>query len=50
MLEYRSQAWSGQEMQGDYPYYGATSVMDYVDSFIFSGLHLLLAEDGSSAE
>lgn len=35
------------EMQGDYPYYGATSVMDYVDSFIFSGLHLLLAEDGS---
>ena len=34
-------------MEEKYPYYGATSVMDYVDEFIFSGLHLLLAEDGS---
>lgn len=32
---------------GPYPYYGATGVMDYVDDFLFEGLHLLVAEDGS---
>lgn len=35
------------ERQGGYPYYGATSVMDHVDDYLFSGLHLLVAEDGS---
>ncbi|WP_181146523.1 restriction endonuclease subunit S [Burkholderia multivorans] len=30
-----------------FPYYGATGVMDYVDDFLFEGLHLLVAEDGS---
>ena len=33
--------------QGEYPYYGATSIMDYVDSYIFDGRYLLLGEDGS---
>ncbi|MDD9819881.1 MAG: restriction endonuclease subunit S [Nitrospira sp.] len=32
---------------GAYPYHGATGVMDYVDGYLFEGLHLLLAEDGS---
>ena len=32
---------------GPYPYYGAASVMDYIDDFIFSGVHLLIGEDGS---
>ena len=32
---------------GSYPYYGATGIMDYVDDFLFEGLHLLVAEDGS---
>lgn len=32
---------------GPYPYYGATGIMDYVDDFLFEGLHLLIAEDGS---
>ena len=32
---------------GPYPYYGATGVMDYVDDYLFEGLHLLVAEDGS---
>ena len=32
---------------GPYPYYGATSVMDYVDDFLFEGVHLLVGEDGS---
>ncbi len=30
-----------------YPYYGATSIMDYVDSYIFDGTYLLMGEDGS---
>lgn len=33
--------------QGSYPYYGAASVMDHVDDYLFEGLHLLIAEDGS---
>ncbi|KYC67125.1 restriction endonuclease subunit S [Heyndrickxia coagulans] len=30
-----------------YPYYGAASLMDYVDDFIFNGLYILLGEDGT---
>ena len=30
-----------------YPYYGATSVMDYVDRYLFDGIYLLLGEDGT---
>ena len=30
-----------------YPYYGAASLMDYVDDFIFNGKYLLLGEDGT---
>ena len=30
-----------------YPYYGATSIMDFVDSYIFDGTYLLMGEDGS---
>ena len=33
-----------------YPYYGATSIMDYVDNYIFEGKYLLLAEDGSVSD
>src|SRR5262249_39812035 len=33
---------------GPYPYYGASGVGDSVDSFIFEGLHLLIAEDGEN--
>ena len=35
------------EMKGKYPYYGATSIMDYIDDYIFDGEYILLAEDGS---
>lgn len=41
---------SGRErlmMQGSYPYYGAAKVFDHIDRFIFEGLYLLVAEDGS---
>lgn len=30
-----------------YPYYGATSIVDYVDKYLFDGIYLLLGEDGS---
>lgn len=30
-----------------YPYYGATSMMDYVDRYLFDGIYLLLGEDGT---
>jgi type I restriction enzyme S subunit len=30
-----------------YPYYGATSIMDYVDRYLFDGIYLLLSEDGT---
>lgn len=30
-----------------YPYYGATSMMDYVDHYLFDGIYLLLGEDGT---
>ncbi|WP_419627688.1 restriction endonuclease subunit S, partial [Thiolapillus sp.] len=33
--------------QGKYPYYGATSIMDYVDDYIFDGVYVLIGEDGS---
>lgn len=34
-------------MKKIYPYYGATSLMDYVDNYIFDGIYLLLGEDGT---
>ena len=34
-------------MKKVYPYYGATSVMDFVDNYIFDGKYLLLGEDGT---
>lgn len=30
-----------------YPYYGAASLMDYVDNYLFDGIYLLLGEDGT---
>lgn len=33
--------------KGIYPYYGAASLMGFVDNYIFEGLHILLGEDGS---
>ena len=33
---------------GEYPYYGASGVIDSVDDFIFDGDYLLVAEDGAN--
>ena len=35
------------KMKKIYPYYGATSVMDFVEEYIFDGKYLLLGEDGT---
>ena len=41
---------SGQreKRQGQYRYYGAQGVIDYVDDYIFDGKYLLIAEDGEN--
>ena len=33
--------------KGPYPYYGATSVMDHVDDYLFDDVRVLLGEDGT---
>ena len=34
--------------QGEYRYYGAQGVIDYIDDYIFDGKYLLIAEDGEN--
>lgn len=34
--------------QGQYPYYGASGIIDYVDEYIFDETALLVAEDGAN--
>jgi type I restriction enzyme S subunit len=34
-------------MEKIYPYYGAASLMDYVDNYLFDGIYLLFGEDGT---
>ncbi len=36
-----------EERKGIYPYYGAASIMDHVNDYLFDGIYLLLGEDGS---
>ncbi len=41
---------SGQQrekMKGNYRYYGAAGILDYVNSYLFDGTYLLLGEDGT---
>jgi restriction endonuclease S subunit len=38
----------GQRKPGNYPYYGASGIVDYVDDFIFDGDFLLFSEDGAN--
>ncbi|GIW67002.1 MAG: hypothetical protein KatS3mg095_0900 [Candidatus Parcubacteria bacterium] len=35
------------KMKGCYPYYGAAEIVDYINDYIFDGLYLLIAEDGT---
>ena len=34
--------------KGKFPYYGASGIADYIDSFIFDGDYILLSEDGDN--
>jgi type I restriction enzyme S subunit len=36
-----------EKQPGSIPYYGATSVMDYINEWIFDDIYLLIGEDGS---
>ena len=39
-----------EEMEKIYPYYGAATLMDYVESYLFDDIYLLLGEDGTVIE
>ena len=34
-------------IKGEFPYYGAASIMDYINKYIFDGVYLLMGEDGT---
>ena len=36
-----------KRVAGEYPYYGANGIQDYIDNYIFDGTFILLGEDGS---
>ena len=36
------------EMKGHFPYCGANGIVDYIDQYIFEGIHVLIAEDGGN--
>jgi len=36
------------EIQGNFPYYGASGVVDYVNDYIFDGQYVLISEDGEN--
>lgn len=37
-----------EKMSRIYPYYGATSVVDYVEDYLFEGTYILVSEDGAN--
>ncbi len=37
-----------KEMKGTYPYFGAMSIVDYINDFIYEGVYLLISEDGAN--
>ena len=39
---------SGNREAGEYPYYGASGIVDYVNGYIFDGDYLLVSEDGNN--
>ena len=39
---------SGKREAGEYPYYGASGIVDYVKNYIFDGDYLLVSEDGAN--
>lgn len=37
-----------EKMAHIYPYYGATSIVDYVEDYLFEGTYILISEDGAN--
>ena len=37
-----------EQRRGEYPYYGAQGIIDYIDDYLFEGTYLLIAEDGEN--
>ena len=37
-----------RQRHGEYPYYGASGVIDHINDYIFNGRYLLVAEDGEN--
>lgn len=37
-----------EKRRGNYPYYGASGIVDYIDSYIFDGEYVLISEDGEN--
>ena len=51
ILDYKRVPLSSKERstrKGNYPYYGAQGIIDYIDDYIFDGTYLLIAEDGEN--
>ena len=38
----------GKREYGEYPYYGASGIVDYVSDYVFDGDYLLISEDGAN--
>ncbi|MFG0493223.1 restriction endonuclease subunit S [Raoultella sp. zjy_5] len=50
-LDYKRIPLSAEERgsrQGDYPYYGASGIIDSIDDYLFSTEHVLVGEDGAN--
>lgn len=37
-----------KNIQGEYPYYGAAGIIDYINDYIFDGKYILFGEDGEN--
>jgi type I restriction enzyme S subunit len=37
-----------KQIQGNYPYYGASGIIDYINDYLFDGDFLLISEDGAN--
>lgn len=48
-LDFKRKPITGSKrVAGIYPYYGASGIVDYVESYIFDGEYLLVSEDGAN--
>ena len=51
LIDYKRRPLSEEErkpIKGIYPYYGAMSVVDHINQYLFDGTFLLFSEDGAN--